>query len=100
MKNAGWHIPARSGIQAISLGVTGNFVVTLGEIFQALQDLILGGTRFKPKKGVWIIRTVIVGLWRKVIGLRLAKLTDFRGIFVVVVNVVRKRLEYMLLCLS
>src|SRR5690606_22121198 len=66
-------------------------VVTLRKVDQAFADLILSGARSYTEKGVGEITTVVVDLRWEIIRFRLAFLTDFGGVLIVVVNMMGQR---------
>jgi len=74
VQDARRHVPTRAWIEAVGLGVAGDFVVTLGEVDEALADLVFGGAGLETKKGVGVVRSVVVDLRWEVVGFRFAEL--------------------------
>src|SRR5690606_25771398 len=85
------NVPARSRIESESLGITGDLIITFGEIYQTFPDLIFCSSRGNTEKCVWEISPVVVDLRWKIIRFRLSFLTDESCVFIVVMNMMRQR---------
>ena len=90
MQDAWRYIPPGPNIKPVCGGKLGDFVIALGEVYQALSNLIFGCAGVETKEGVGEIRTVVVGLWREVVGLGLAELPGERGVLIAVMDVERQ----------
>ena len=91
MEDAWWDVPSGAGFEAVGLREVGDLVVALGEVFQAFEDLFLGGAGGEAEEGEGEIRAVVVELGREIICLGLAALAGEQGVFVAVVDVVGQR---------
>ena len=83
-------MPARAGLQAISLGVIQDAVVTLIPALQAAADLRLRGPRLQAEIGMRenVSHRIVLG-W-EIVGFRLALLAHQFGLVVILVDVMGK----------
>ena len=91
MHHAWGDVPSGACLQPVGLGDVGDLVVALGEVQQALADLVLGCARLEAEEGVREVAAVVVDLGREVVSLRLPQLAHRLRVFVAVVDVMRKR---------
>ena len=85
------HIPAGTRLKPVGLRNIGNLVITLRKVNQTLTHIIFGCPGGKAEKGIGKIRTVVVNLRRKIIGLGFTLLSGQCGMFITMMNMMRQR---------
>ena len=88
VQDAGIDEPAGAGLQLVGLGKLADLVVALVPVRDAVVDLLASGAGLEAHEGVGEVVADVVVLWREVVGLGFAFLTDEGSLLAALVHVV------------